>query len=686
MLKKIINLWLPSLFLFLSISIVFKMHLQALALMPGDLGDARLNNYFLENLYQFFFGNSDSIWDLSFFYPFPYVLGFSDNLFGSAPVYILTRAFGIPSDTAFQFWFLSGYFFNFWACYYSLRRLGMSAFAASIGALVFSFALPTTAHANHAQLQYRFGIPLAIVFFITFLDNKNWKSLIISGAWLTWQFYAGVYMGFFALLLMATMLVTYFGYQKLNVKHSFKSTLIDFIKAWYVIPKNSKYCYFFLLVVLFGLLVLLFFPYLQVSHLYGAQRSWSEIASMLPRAQSYFTSDASALWISTKASNLATLPMHHEHQMFIGLIPMVLALAGFLVGKRTRNGTIFILMSGMTGLAIVLTLSINGFSLWYLLHKLPLFSAIRAVTRLDQALLFPIAYFVAIGIDYLCKRFTGHTILIACLALPLLLIEMAMITMPTSLKETWRQRVAHSDQRVPLKLPKDAVIFIAQDEGPFYAAEIDAMWVALNRGVKTLNGYSGIAPPGFNLEFGKDCLELSNRIWSYFKFSKSPPTVREYQNFISRIIPIGFDNCDVNRWLNVPRISRAEKIYSQDEISHLSYSVMPFNFGRSISTVDVLIRNSADFDFSARSNKGSPLRLSWRFMGPNGIALSGWDERKDLPHDIPKNGELIVPLSVVIPPNAISIQVSLVQEGVFWAHDIGIEPATALLKNNNYSN
>lgn len=30
--------------------------LNYLTMMPGDIGDARLNNYFLENIYQFFAG------------------------------------------------------------------------------------------------------------------------------------------------------------------------------------------------------------------------------------------------------------------------------------------------------------------------------------------------------------------------------------------------------------------------------------------------------------------------------------------------------------------------------------------------------------------------------------------------------------------------------------------------------
>jgi hypothetical protein len=40
--------------------------LAQLSMMPGDLGDARLVNYFLENIYQFLRGRPSSLVDLEF--------------------------------------------------------------------------------------------------------------------------------------------------------------------------------------------------------------------------------------------------------------------------------------------------------------------------------------------------------------------------------------------------------------------------------------------------------------------------------------------------------------------------------------------------------------------------------------------------------------------------------------------
>jgi len=164
------TIYVISIFLLFFFLIPFN-QFNYLDLMPGDIGDARLNNYFLENIYLFLRGTSDSLWHLGFFYPFPFTGGFSDNLFGSSPVYLFFRALNIKSDTAFQFWFLAGYLFNFIASYYSFRKLGGRPLAASVGALIFTFALPTTAHTDHAQLHYRFGLPLALTFLVFFFER-----------------------------------------------------------------------------------------------------------------------------------------------------------------------------------------------------------------------------------------------------------------------------------------------------------------------------------------------------------------------------------------------------------------------------------------------------------------------------------------------------------------------------------
>ena len=166
--------------------------LDFFANMPGDMIDPRLNNYFLENIYLFIVGKSSSLVHLSFFYPFPFVLGFSDNLFGACAPYIVSRFAGFTPEGAFQFWFICGFFINFIASYIAIRMFGPSSFSCAICALIFTFGLPTTAQMGHAQLQYRFGIPLTIAFFYRFLAVNDWRSFIISFFWLVWQFFCSI--------------------------------------------------------------------------------------------------------------------------------------------------------------------------------------------------------------------------------------------------------------------------------------------------------------------------------------------------------------------------------------------------------------------------------------------------------------------------------------------------------------
>jgi hypothetical protein len=676
--KYMAGLWIPAFFLLLALFLLPVFQLKKFAMMPGDVGDARLNNYFLENIYLFLTGASDSLWHLPFFYPFPYVLGFSDNLFGSAPVYALSRFITGHSDTSYQIWFLTGYVANFSAAYYALRRLGGSIQASTVGALIFAFALPTTAHASHAQLHYRFCLPLAIVYFLEFLDSKIWRAFVVSFAWLVWQFYCGVYMGFFTLLLLGSMSIIYIGYEIIKQKSSPWQLPLAFVARWQAQSSGQKLKLIAGLVFLLFLMILLFYPYFQVSQIYGARRSWAEIEIMLPRPQSYFLSDASLLWSASDSRIFSDIPMRHEHQMFIGLAPLILALWGFLMGSRLRNGQAFTLITGMLGLTLLLTIYAGGFSPWLLLHKLPLASAIRAMTRLDQAILFPVAYLSVIAIDQFKTRFEWGEKAIWVIVAPFLMFEFSATSMATSSKETWRQRLHNIERVLPKDLPKDSIVFIAQENGQFVAAELDAMWVSLKYGLKTLNGYSGLFPSGCSHEYGNDCAELHKRALSYLIFKGDAGNINARYNLMKRIVPVGFIGCDENWKIKPPTITQIAREYTPEEFRHLSYQVgQKYNLNN-YWYLEVNIVNSSELSFSAQSSIGKPIRMSWRFLDASGNPKTGWDARRDLPFDIPAKGKLTmrIPIDPQYEVKGGALQVSLVQELVFWAHDIGIPPAT----------
>jgi hypothetical protein len=430
------------------------------------------------------------------------------------------------------------------ASYYALRKMGGKTFSSSVGALIFTFALPIAARSVHSQLHYRFGIPLAIYFFSDFIVNKIWRSLLTSFFWLTWQFFASIYMGFFTLLMMIGVTFISVIYEKFEQSKNFKDILKAYIFSWKRIPRKKKTKYLSFCFLFFILFIALFYPYVMASILYGAKREWQEISTMLPRLQSYLISDAYPVWNFLHFKITSTIPMRHEHQMFLGIAPLFLVTIGFFVGyKNNNNNNFFILMAGTLIFIFFLTLYIGKFSLWYLVHKLPLFSAIRAITRIDEALLFPFAYIAMLAVQYFEAIYTGWRN--QCIKIAILLIlffDFSMYIMPTSTKLLWRTRIEATERKIPPNLSPDAVIFMAQETGPFFADELDAMWVSMRLKLKTLNGYSGIFPTNFNPQFGNDCSELNHRIMSYIKFKHYSDD--SYATIRKNIVPIGFKNCE----------------------------------------------------------------------------------------------------------------------------------------------
>lgn len=650
----------------------------ATTMMPGDIIDARLNNYFLEHIYQFLNGNAHSLWHLPFFAPYPYVLGLSDNLFGSAPIYLLARVLSQSSDTAFQVWFLIGYVANYAAAYYALRKLGISRLSSVMGSLIFAFALPTAAHAAHAQLHYRFGVPLALAFYVLFLNQKHLPYLAIAAIWTVWQFYCGIYMGFFILLFLAAITLTH-----LWLNHHFRNvsavaSVTELVDALRACSKASQSQLALVFVGLMAAMALLFYPYLQVTRIYEAKRSWDEIAPMLPRPQSYFLTFVSQLWSPPDTPIYTNLPMRHEHQMFPGFIPFALIASGFLIGSFRKNGSSYVLLSGSIIVVVLITLYVGGLSLWLLIYKLPLASAIRAMTRFDQVLLFPAAYLAALAIDDARSRWPGITVKLASFALiPALIFEFSAIGMVTSPKAEWQARLQRAEGSLPSNIKDDAILFFAQSQGPLYADDIDGMWIALRHGTPTLNGYSGSFMRHYSNEFGTECAELPRRVMANMIFTGQDHDPQAYFKLIRRVVPIGFRNCHEKWFHDVIPVTATRRLYTADEIRNLSYEVIQTRSegGKQVASVRIVNRNK--HAIAALSTINRSLYLSWRFLHPSGQPATNWDPRISLTRDIPANGELImdVPIDASKEVKGGTLQISMVQEMVFWAHDIGVKPA-----------
>ena len=233
---------------------------------PGDLADGRFNSVILEHLFGWLSGRWADLWSPGFFYPNQGALAFSDNHFGSAFPYILLRWLGFIREEAFSGWYVIGCSLNFFVSYIVLRKLHFSIFAASAGAFVFSFSLPALAQSGHAQLTYRFAIPLAFYEFWNVVNKRKINALGFLAFWVCVQFYCSIYLGMFLIFLLIASIIA----SMPLLKNSFTRGLIQ---SWAGLKKSSKISFISLMNASAIALFYLLQKYQEVASNYGFEGS-----------------------------------------------------------------------------------------------------------------------------------------------------------------------------------------------------------------------------------------------------------------------------------------------------------------------------------------------------------------------------------------------------------------------------
>lgn len=527
------------------------------ALVPGDLGDGRFNNYVLEHFFRWVKGLDPEYWNAPFFYPYPNVIAFSDNLLGSAPFYALLRWTGLSRETAFQSWYVFGFFLNYAAAGYVLSRYKFNPFAVGIGAAFYTFGLPLLAQETHLQLFYRFGIPLACFCLLEFLDRPKLTRLAALVFWIVWQFYLSIYLGFFLIMLLVVLIPLMLFFERdIRVMEQINLWPGKLKQAWFQTNFQERVIS---LVVMSGAgvgLVALLLPYYQVSKNYGFTRDWVTVSAMLPTLKSFFIADSSLLW-KTISANVSDVSMRNEHQLFPGIVVSVLLLVGLALRFKSKNSRLAWLHLGAVLLLVIFTLNIKGYSFYWLLWKIPGINSIRAVTRIQLVLMWPIALFCAWVTDEIMLRTQKKPLIvyysIGFLVAGLLLIESALFTNINYPKADGLLRLTQLKQRIPSNLPPNSILSVAYDPNkPDFVAEIDVMLVSQEMGLPTLNGYSGNFPQGYNLP--TTCEQIPNQVKKYFKAVNMPKEARlkYYLATMKRIVPLGFQDCNPSWWRNMP--------------------------------------------------------------------------------------------------------------------------------------
>lgn len=174
----------------------------------------------------------------------------------------------------------------------------------------------------------------------------------------------------------------------------------------------------------------------------------------------------------------------------------------FKVDRKTRAYTVWAMV--VTALVFVVPLSIDGFSIWLaFFRKVPGFSVIRDPTRI--IFLYELAFILAAGLFLTRLSHRRDYRIAVCVLFVFFMMtdshaDVLGYDRPLQVYKRWVESPIDIDPGCRSFFIKAASAdYKSRSENMWALSNIDAMFMSLNHGLPTLNGYSAWAPEGWNL-------------------------------------------------------------------------------------------------------------------------------------------------------------------------------------------
>lgn len=466
-----------------------------LSVMPGDKGDSRFNNYILEHGYNFLKGDVKNYWDAPFMYPEKLTIAYSDNLLGTVPLYALFRFMHCDRQTSFQLWFIALFVLNFLCCYWALKKWSNSILLSSVGAYIYAFSIFILTHMNHAQVFPRFMIPLILYWFWNWIKNKNIKSFYYLAAGVVFQFYCGIYLGFFTIYILLFAIIGHL------IVYRDKQLF-----TWMLQNKNGIRHLVTTIAAIVTLLPM-FVPYIEISSRFG-YRDFNEVLSYIPSWRSYFSAiPESTIWrfLSWHIRD------HSQNWWELFLFPGLIAYLGIIlfpfVYKRADNRKELLFLLVSLFFLIMFSTNFNGFTLYKLVFNLPGFGSMRSINRIINAEIILFVLLMVAVLKFVEKSRWKNLLLF----LPFLVV----IDNSTSYWERQykKQEVQQSEKETKDRIQKyitgnKAIAYQHYNlRGQEAYSHLDVMIACQDLNVSCVNAYTGLYPDKYKGFFNGEGLD-----------------------------------------------------------------------------------------------------------------------------------------------------------------------------------
>jgi hypothetical protein len=331
------------------------------------------------------------LYHANIFFPHAYTLAYSEANLGAgligAPVWALTHNPYTTHNVAF----LAAFVLAFCGAYYLARYLVGNRSAAFVSGILYGFCPFIFARTAHVQLLFIGLIPFCMLAFHRLVDRPGVTRAAALGVLISATALTCAYYGIFAVLMIGLGTIVY----------GISRALWRSADYWIAIALAAF--------TSIGLTVPFFLPYLRVQSEGGFVRTLGDAGEYSANLGAW---GASAAWAHRWW--LPALPDYNE-VLFPGLLTVTLGISGVWVMRRQRDTVVLYLLTAVFAFWSSFGPDAGLYLLFY--KVIPIFSFLRAPSRMGILLTLSLVVFAASAISALLSKAPRQTLAAAAISL-----------------------------------------------------------------------------------------------------------------------------------------------------------------------------------------------------------------------------------------------------------------------------